>query len=80
MTPDRASAWATGVGIGLAVFVVIWTSFNRLAGLLMPTPEGPISALSIAVLAGVFVALERGRVLSHRADGDTEQGRDETHV
>lgn len=80
MTPDQAFTWTTGAGIGLAVTVVTWTTFNRLASLWLPAPEGPISALSIAVLAGTVVAFERGRVLSRQSDDNTERGQAEPDI
>jgi hypothetical protein len=67
MTPDRVAAWATGIGIGFAVFIIAWTVLNRLTGLWMPAPEGPIVALIGAIVAGSSVGSERGRTLSRRA-------------
>ena len=66
MTPDRVAGWATGIGIGFAVFIITWIVLNRLTSLWLPVPEGPIVALSAAVLAGMAVALERGKALSRK--------------
>lgn len=66
MTPDRIAGWATGIGIGAAIFIIAWTTFNRLFGMWMPVPEGQIAALTGAVIAGGGAALERGRTLSRR--------------
>lgn len=66
MKPDRVAAWATGLGIGFAVFIVTWVIMNRLTGLWMPIPQGPITALGCAVIAGFWVGAERGRTLSRR--------------
>lgn len=66
MTPDRVSGWATGIGIGFAAFIITWTVLNRLTGIWLPTPQGPIVALTTAVLVGIGVALQRGAALSRR--------------
>jgi hypothetical protein len=66
MTPDRVSGWATGIGIGFAAFIIAWTVLNRLTGIWLPTPQGPIVALTTAVLVGVGMALQRGTALSRR--------------
>lgn len=64
MTPDRVAGWAAGSGIGFAVFVVTWLILNRLTGLWLPVPIGPIVALLGAMVAGMAVTLERGGALS----------------
>ena len=66
MTPDRVSAWATGIGIGFGTFMVTWIVLNRLTSLWLPIPQGPMVALTSAVLIGVGVALQRGSTLSRR--------------
>jgi hypothetical protein len=71
------AGWATGIGIGFAVFIITWTVLNRLTGLWLPVPEGPIVSLSTAVLAGMVVALERGKALSRRARDLTSQAHEE---
>jgi len=67
MTPERVAGWATGIGIGFAVFIVTWIVLNRLTSLWMTVPEGPIVALATAVLAGIWVGVARGKTLSRSA-------------
>lgn len=64
MTPDRVAGWAAGSGIGFAVLIVTWLIFNRLTGLWLPVPIGPIVALLSAIVAGIAVTVERGRTLT----------------
>jgi hypothetical protein len=67
MTPDRVSAWATGVGIGALAFMISWLVLNRLFGMWLPIPAAPVAALISAVVIGVSTAWQRGNALSHRA-------------
>ena len=66
MTPDRVSAWATGIGIGFGAFMITWIILNRVTSIWSPGPQGPIIALTAAVLVGTGVALQRGSALSRR--------------
>lgn len=66
MTPDRVSAWATGIGIGFGAFMITWVILNRVTSIWSPGPQGPIIALTTAVLVGGGVALQRGAALSRR--------------
>ena len=68
MTPERVAGWATGIGIGFAVFIVTWIVLNRLTSVWLPVPEGPIVALTTAVLAGLGVSLQRGHTLSRNTE------------
>lgn len=61
---NYVAAWATGVGIGLVVFMVTWIVANRVTARLMSVPSGPILAMSVAILAGTAVALRQGVRLS----------------
>jgi hypothetical protein len=74
VNPDRVAAWATGIGIGFAVFIVTWIIMNRLTGLWLPVPEGPIVALASAVTAGGWVSVERGKTLSKRVKAEAGIG------
>lgn len=67
MTPDRVSAWATGIGIGALAFMISWLVLNRLLGMWLPIPAAPVAALISAVVIGGGTAWQRGRALSHRA-------------
>lgn len=66
MTSKRVAGWAVGAGIGAAVSIVTWVVASRLADLWFAVPLGPIIALGSALIAGVGVALERGKALSGR--------------
>ena len=72
MTADRVAAWATGIGIGFAVFIVTWIIMNRLTGMWMPVPQGPVVTLISAMAAGSWVGVERGRTLSRRVQSTHE--------
>jgi hypothetical protein len=67
MTPDRVSAWATGVGIGALAFMMSWLVLNRLLGMWLPNPAAPVAALISAVAIGGGTAWQRGRALSIQA-------------
>lgn len=61
---NYVAAWATGVGIGLVVFMVTWIVANRITAMLMSVPAGPVLAMSLAILAGSGVAARQGVRLS----------------
>lgn len=63
---DYIAAWTTGIGIGLAVFMVTWLVANRITGLLMTVPTGPVVAMASALVAGSAVAARQGWRLSRR--------------
>lgn len=69
MSPDRVSAWATGVGIGVGAFMISWVVLNRLLSLWLPLPTGPITALISAVVVGSAVAWQRGNALARDVQG-----------
>jgi len=49
---DRVAARATGVGVGLVVFTVLWLVGNRLTSLLWDPPTGPVVAMAGALVTG----------------------------
>ncbi len=64
MAPDRVAAWATGIGIGLVVLMLVWLVGSRLAGLAWDAPVGPVVAFTAAMLSGIATALVMGRRLA----------------
>lgn len=66
-TADRVAAWATGAGVGLIAFMLVWLVGNRLAGLLWGAAAGAIAALGGAVVIGVTTALLFGLRLARRS-------------
>lgn len=63
---DRVAAWATGIGIGMLVFMLTWLVGNRLTALVLEPPAAPILAMAFAVVAGSLVAVTQGRRLATR--------------
>lgn len=53
---DRVAARATGVGVGLVVFTVLWLVGDRLTSLLWDPPAGPVVAMAGAVVIGGVIA------------------------
>jgi len=58
------SAWATGIGIGLAAFMIAWIVANRVTAVLMSVPAGPILAMTLAIVIGTTVSIRQGVRLS----------------
>lgn len=67
---DRVASWATGVGIGLIVLMLVWLVGNRLTALVLDPPVGPSVALAAAIVAGSLTAAIAGSRLSGRVAGD----------
>ena len=63
---DRVAAWATGVGVGLVVFMVSWLVWTRVLDMILSAPTGPVVAMTMAVLTGAGVALRQGRRFAGR--------------
>jgi len=68
---DRIAARATGLGIGLIVFMVVWTLGARIAERLVDAPTSAYIAMAIAIIAGAVTTVRAARRLHasvHRAD------------
>ncbi len=63
---DTVAAWATGAGIGIAVFMMTWVIANRVTAMLLAGTTAPLVAMSIAILAGAVVTGRQGWILSRR--------------
>lgn len=63
---EAVAAWATGVGIGLIVLMLVWLVGNRLAGLVWDPPVGPTVAFLGAIGVGAITAVVAGARLAHR--------------
>ncbi len=61
---DLTSAWTTGLGVGLIGLMVTWLVMNRLTGLFMDAPEGPMLAFGVAVGVGFLVTTIAGKRLA----------------
>lgn len=63
---DRVAARATGVGVGLLVFMVVWLVGARVTGQIWGPPSSAVTALAIAVVSGIVVSVVAGRRLLRR--------------
>jgi hypothetical protein len=63
---DYLAAWATGVGVGGGCFMLTWILANRVTGMFMTIPAGPITAMSLAIVVGLSMTLWGGWRLSRR--------------
>jgi hypothetical protein len=61
---EAVAAWATGVGVGLLVFMVTWLIGDRIAALIWDRPTGPVVALLTAIVFGATMTILAGRHLS----------------
>lgn len=61
---DRIAARATGVGVGLLVFMVVWLVGVRLTEQIWDRPASAVVAMAIAVLVGSVVAVAAGHRLA----------------
>ncbi|HEX9763149.1 MAG TPA: hypothetical protein VGA97_08625, partial [Acidimicrobiia bacterium] len=67
---EAVAGWATGVGIGLIVFMVTWIVAARVAAAVQAGAFGAVVAMGLAVAAGVVVAFRSGRRLAATPRGD----------
>jgi hypothetical protein len=63
---DHIAAWTTGIGIGVAVFMLTWIVANRIMGMVMSVPAGPLVAMATAIFTGTAVGIRQGWRLSRR--------------
>lgn len=70
--PDRVAAWATGTGVGVFAFMMVWLVGNRLTELFVPQPWAAVVAMASAVATGVVVSLRQGRRLAAKVMVATE--------
>lgn len=60
---NRIAAQATGVGIGLLVFMVVWTFGSQITTRMWGPPSGALVAMGIALLAGIVMTITTWRRL-----------------
>jgi dipeptide/tripeptide permease len=59
---ERVGARATGVGVGLLVFMIVWLVGARVTDLFWG-PSSAVVALALSVVAGIVVAVVAGHRL-----------------
>ena len=47
----------TGIGVGLIVVMVTWLVANRVIGLMVAPPVGPVVSITVAVVGGAVTAV-----------------------
>lgn len=60
---NRIAAQATGVGLGLLVFMVVWTLGSQIITRMWGPPSGALVAMGIALLAGIVMTITTWRRL-----------------
>jgi len=68
--PDIVAARVIGIGVGLIALMLTWLVSNRLLGVFIEAPTGPIVAFSAATVIGLIAALVAGRRLAAAAKRD----------
>lgn len=68
---DRVAALATGVGVGLLAFMIVWLVGARVTGLIWGPPSSAVVALVTAAVSGIVVAVVAGRRLNRRQLSET---------
>lgn len=61
---DRVAAWATGVGIGLTVFMISWLVGSRITALWWKAPVAPVVAMLVALVSGTDAVVRSGHRLA----------------
>lgn len=59
----------TGIGFGWIAFMVTWIVANRVTAQFLPLPEGPLTAMASAIVAGIAISLWQGHRLATRVRG-----------
>lgn len=70
---DRIAARATGVGVGLLVFMVLWLVGARVTVQIWGPPSSAVVAMVVAVVSGIVVAVVAGRRLVRRQLSETHR-------
>lgn len=71
---DRVAARATGVGVGLLAFMVVWLIGARVTVRIWGPPSSAVVALAIAVVVGILAAVISGRRFAHRLVTEVQRG------
>jgi len=67
----RVAARATGIGIGLLAFMIVWLVGARVAGRIWGPPSSAVVALVVSVAVGTVAALVAARRLAGRQLSET---------
>jgi hypothetical protein len=65
---DRVAARATGLGIGLTVFMLTWTVGARITERILEAPGHAYVAMAMALLAGTATTIRAGNRLGRVSD------------
>ncbi len=71
---DRVAARATGVGVGLLAFMVVWLIGARVTVRIWGPPSSAVVALAIAVVAGILAAVVSDRRFADRLVTEVQRG------
>jgi len=69
---DRVAARATGIGIGLLAFMIVWLVGARVTERIWDPPSSAVVALVVSVVVGLVVALVAARRLAVRQLSETK--------
>lgn len=66
---DVVAARATGLGVGLIVFMLTWSIGARITDRILDAPAHAYLAMGVALLAGAVTAVRAGNRLVRAANG-----------
>jgi hypothetical protein len=66
---DVVAARATGLGVGLIVFMLTWSIGARITERILDAPAHAYTAMGVALLAGAVTAVRTGHRLARAAIG-----------